>query len=808
MRAKRLQTLTQAGLALALASPLVSVSQELQEIVVTAQKREQSLQDVSAAVTAVGADRLATAQISNLEDLQTIVPTITFGNDFNMAKLFIRGVGANTSTTGSEPGVALHVDGAVIARAEAQLTSLFDLERIEVLRGPQGTLYGRNATGGSINLITAKPTDELKGYTRFSAGNYNAINIEAALGGPIAEAIQGRIAVKTQERDGFGINPVTGNDIDDLSREMVRGHLNFDIAENLDFLLTGEWFRQDDASGALKFRRESFIGVPRLAAPGIGGYARNPRDLASDVDPNTDTETWAFTGTFGWDINDIFSVTNISNFRDFETSVTQDLDTSSVVNNLAVNGQPSTIQRRDVTSKQYSNELQLNFNSPTVNGVLGLFYFVEHQKPTDTIDAERVRGLPSNLTVLANGPTIRDGVPNSAPIDPLTALSLCNSYKFTDIDPQNPIPPKRVCAHSELDTEAWALFGQTVIGLGRFVSSLETVSLKLGGRYSSETRESANPSLIIAAGGRGPVIYTSAAATYRKRDFSDFTPEGGLEWRATEDMLLYYTYSEGFKSGSGENAAGSTTIVGPEEITNHELGIKSQWLDGRLAVNASLYSYDLQGLQISKTFNDPVAGFVTRFENAADLSAKGAELEVAASATERLRFSASVAYLKSEFDDFLTADPLNPRNISTPPNLPPYDPVTNPTGFSPVIEQLAGNPTRNSPEWSGNLHAEFDIPAPGLPGAGMLTLSGDVSYKDEMYFTEFARLLEGSDDYTMLDATLRYRTDDEKFSVELWGRNLTDEFRPTSTFALATARTLGVTYLPPRTYGVTVGYNF
>jgi len=126
---------------------LVADAAELGEIVVTAQKREQSLQDVSAAVTAIGSDRLETANINNIEDLQWIVPSVYFGNDFNMAKVTIRGVGANTSTTGSETGVALHVDGAVVSRAEAQLTSLFDLERVEVLRGPQGSLYGRNAVG-------------------------------------------------------------------------------------------------------------------------------------------------------------------------------------------------------------------------------------------------------------------------------------------------------------------------------------------------------------------------------------------------------------------------------------------------------------------------------------------------------------------------------------------------------------------------------------------------------------------------------------------------------------------------------------
>src|SRR5690606_12135766 len=290
------------------------------EILVTAQRREQALQDVTASVVAIGADRLDEARINNLQDLQTIVPSVNFGNDFNQAKIFIRGVGANTSTTGNATGVALHVDGAVVSRAEAQLTSLFDLERVEVLRGPQGTLYGRNATGGSINLITATPTRDLSGYARATYGNYSTIICGAVRSGPITESVLFRIATTTENRNGFGENPVTGNDVDDLDRWMVRGHLQFDVSDSVELLLTGEYFRQDDHSGAVHFLRESFPGVARLASLGAGGWASDPRDLASETDVGTDTETYAFTGTFRADLTDTLTFTNIANYRKFDSS--------------------------------------------------------------------------------------------------------------------------------------------------------------------------------------------------------------------------------------------------------------------------------------------------------------------------------------------------------------------------------------------------------------------------------------------------------------------------------------------------------
>ena len=804
----------------------VAAAAVLEEVVVTAQKREQSLQDVSAAVTALSAERLETAHINNIEDLQWIVPSVYFGNDFNMAKVTIRGVGANTSTTGSETGVALHVDGAVVSRAEAQLTSLFDLERVEVLRGPQGSLYGRNAVGGSINLITAKPTEKLDGYARLAYGDYNYINFEGALGGPLgSDFLLGRIAVKTEKRDGYGENPVTGNDVDDLDRKMARAHLQFNFSDAFDILLSGEYYDQEDASRALKYRRDAFPGVVRLTSGGCQPvvlgvpspctYASEVRDIASELDPFTHTKTWAVTSTLNWRMNDNFTLVNITNYRDLKSVIGQDLDLAATLNSRTTTGFNTTYQRRDVDSEQTSSELQLKFQSDRANGVVGLFYLDETQRPVDTVDLNAYYGQPGMLALLANPalgafPPISatglqiDGVNVPAvPVDPLLAAELCNTAHYVDVDPANPPEPKRVCIHSDLGTEVYAVFGQVNVTLG------EAWILKLGGRYSEEKRTASNPSMIVARNGLGPVLLTTSAGTFNSRTFDNFTPEAGLSWRPNDDLMLYYTYSEGFKAGAGENAApGAATnfvsiIVEPEEITNHEIGLKSTWLDKRLAVNVAAYTYDLKGQQVNKTLSGGAAGFSTIFENAAQTSAEGVELELFASPTDRFRFSGAVSYLHSRYDDFLTKDPLDPRNVSG--GAPAGNPATDfvpPSGVPDV--QLAGNPTRNSPDWAWTLHGEYDF---GLP-AGMLTLMGDVSYKDDVYFTEFARLLEGQKAYTILDLQLRYVSGDGRWSAELWGKNLTDEEVASSTFQLATARVIGVTYMPPRTYGLTVGYNF
>ena len=766
-------------------------------IVVTAQRREQTLQDVAASVVAIGADRLAESQVNSLQDLQTLLPSVNFGSDFNQAKIFIRGVGANTSTTGNATGVALHVDGAVVARAEAQLTSLFDLERVEVLRGPQGTLYGRNATGGSINLITAKPTDILSGYGRLTYGNYNSIIAEGAVSGPITDSILFRVAVKLEDRDGFGENPFTGSAVDDLNRRMVRGMLQFDFSETAELLLIGEYFRQDDHSGAVHYLGPSFPGVPRLAPLGVGGYARRPRDLASEIDVGTDTRSYSFTGIFSADLSDSTSVTNIANYRSFKTSLFQDLDLSAVVESLQTNGQPTTVQERRIDSEQYSNELQFNYSIDYFDMIFGAFYFHERQRPIDNVGLSRRNGMQSNIPLL-----------QAAGIDLAEAYQLCG-YSPDTVDAGSAIiAPKRVCTRSNLGTEAVALFGQANIGLDLLTPALDQFTINIGGRYSWEKTDSRNPSIVIANAGRGPVIRYTSDQTFAERNFHDFTPSLGLEWQPNRDLMVYYTYSEGFKAGSGENASGSSTIVGPEKIQNHEVGVKAT-LAGGFAVNLAAYTYDLQGLQLNKTVAGGPTGYQTIFQNAAATTAKGIELDVFGRITPEFRVSGSLSYTDAKFKDYLTLDPLNPANISTP-GSPPYNPVTNPdpTAFGAPGSgelQLRGNQLRNTPKWAFNVHGEYDI---SLNGSGEVTLLGDVTYRSRIYFTEFERKLESSRPYAMVDIGAIYRTDNSGLSAQLWVKNLFDVDRLSSTFALATGRLLGATYLPPRTYGATIAYEF
>ena len=408
---------------------------------------------------------------------------------------------------------------------------------------------------------------------------------------------------------------MTGTDVDDLNRGWPAAPAVRHDA-HVDLLLTGEYFRQNDHSGAVHFLRESFPGVPRLAR---WARAVTPLTRAISLRKRISAPTPRPTPSparSGRDLTDALAITNIANYRKFKTSLFQDLDLSAVVDSLDTNGMPTTVQERRIDSEQCSNELQLNYSVPFVEAVGGLFYFHERQRPIDNVGLARRNGMQSNIPIL-----------QAAGVDLAEAYALCGYSPDTVTGGDTVIAPKRVCTHSNLGTEAWAVFGQANIGLGLLSDSLDSITVKVGGRFSEKDIEFANPAIVIAAGGRGPVIRSTVESTYRARTFKDFTPEPGITWQPNRDLLVYYTYAEGFKAGSGENAAFSTTIVGPETVRSHEAGVKAT-LFGNITANLAAYTYNLKGAQLNKTIAGGPTGYQTIFQNAAETTAKGLELDV------------------------------------------------------------------------------------------------------------------------------------------------------------------------------------
>ncbi|MDT8398227.1 MAG: TonB-dependent receptor [Pseudomonadales bacterium] len=714
----------------------------LEEVIVTATKREQSLQDVSEAVSSVSSDRLRDAHIQTLSDLQNIVPNVSFGDDFGIAKLTIRGIGTNLSTEGIDTGVSLYVDGAVLSRPWTQFSSLFDLSRVEVLRGPQGTLFGRNAVGGAVNLVTAKPTEEFESFGRLTVGKYAQFDGEGAVSGPIySDKILGRVAFQLNERNGFGENVTSGNDIDDQNRRMARTQFQFNITEDLDFLLMGEWFREDDNSNSLKLKEAAFPDIPELTPIGAGGFASGVRDIAGDFDPVNVIETWAVGGTLNYILNDQLSIKNIANYRKSNSRFSHDLDLSTVVNSLATNGGATQGLNRELFSRQVSDELQLNYDGDRLKGIFGFYFFSE----------DFGGGFSLGLT-----PTLG----------------------------QNGNPPRIVQDVGNETADAWAVFFDTTFDI------TDQIALKVGGRFNHEVREVTNGATILLSDGAGPPIRLGNSD---KRTFKDFTPKAGIEWRpfASENAMLYYTHSQGFKSGAGEITILSPGIIQPETIKNHEFGLRSSWFDRRLIVNLSGFFYNLKDLQVERTMTDPLAGFVSVFENAAKVDAHGIETEVTLLATEQFSLSAAGTYLHSTFGEFTTSNPSDARNI-----------VGSPV-FAPIEVDLSGNFTRYSPKWAFNIHPAYDIP---FANGGSVTIASDFSYKSRQFHTEFNDLRFSSGAYTLIDAQIRYTPVNESWSFEVWGKNLSGKRESSGSFLVN--NNVAGSLIAPTTVGVSVGYNY
>jgi iron complex outermembrane receptor protein len=627
-----------------------------------------------------------------------------------------------------------------------------------------------------------------------------------------------------------------------------------------DILITGEVYNQNDASGALHFRREAFVTAPnRLYAigrpsPGVqGGFAVDPRDVAMESDPAVETHTYSISGTTTWEATENISLVNIANFRATNAFVQYDLDLSSRINgpNQAPTVPPglypnngSSVIRRDTPAEQFSIEQQVKWASDHLNAVLGVFYFHEVQDPVDTVGFEPVLGQaqklvalanPAQVVIIDNNPPVPGGI-----ISVAHALLLCNSgeYLGKGTNATTPPPPKRVCIKTHLTNRSYSVFGQANLNLGALSDNLSAFAIKLGARFSRENVTAQTASLIFAGNGFGPLIMTTGARNFNARSFDNFSPEAGIEFAPTDDLLFYYTFSRGFKAGAGENNQGPgaandfrSIIVDPEIIENHEAGLKSAWLDNRLIVNLSGFTYELTGQQINKTIAGGPAGFATVFQNAASTGAKGVELEVSAAITDNFRVSGSANWLDSKYKDFRTTDPLNPQNITTlppgpvaaacaavlaagdppttlPPACFPFGGVPDPT--TPIGDiQLAGNPTRQSPKWSANFYAEYDIHGLNLFNDGSyLTPSINVLYKGDVFFTEFHRFVEGQEAYTVIDTNLRYTSGNGRITADLWVKNAANKLIATSTFQLSTGRVIGVTYLPPRMFGFTLGYKF
>jgi len=705
---------------------------KIEEVLVTAQKREESSRDIAASLSVVSSEQLNDFQVIDVMDIESFSPNVSVGQDFGIARIFVRGIGLVSPFLGVDPSIALHMDGVVVSPGHAQLGLIYDLERMEILRGPQGSLYGRNATGGSINLISKKPSEETEGYAQLTVGNYNLVTAEVAIGGTIIkDKLLGRIAVKSNTRNGYGENELFGNDIDDADQLSGRLHLEYTPTEDLSILLSGSWQEQDDDAFQLHYIEPDGTNNPGTLPPiGVPGFTSDdPRDIKSNY-PVTSNErdTDAYTATIAWDINDKLSLHSITSRRDFASRQVQDLEASLI---------PALVSLFTIEAESTTQEFQLHYQSDKLYSMVGLYYYDE--------------------TLINNTPLGFDPLGLNGPAD-----------AFIRVEGEMDIEAKAIFAHIDYEiNEQW--------------------SVALGGRYSDETRDKADVFTLPS----GPIPFAD------KGNWDELTFDAAVQYRPTADVHLYAKFAQGFKSGAA-HVGQPSAFVDPETVDSYEIGMKGLFFDKTLSFNASAFFYDFTDMQLAKTVSASGGAFGSRLENAGKSEVTGIEVELQWVPTHNLSFEAQLGYLDSEIKDFSSVNEIDPCAGGTS--------GCNPLDSSTFIEQqFSGNRLVQAPEYTANLQGKYQF---DLDNGAAITIGAGGYYRSQIFFTPFNSINVKEDSITIYNANIKYIHPGEKFELNIWGKNLTDEEYYGSKFPVSTTYIIMGTLAAPSTYGVTLSYNF
>jgi iron complex outermembrane receptor protein len=572
------------------------------EIIVTAQKRSESVQKIPLAVSAIGGDSLLQRGATGLAALGQIVPGLNVSEQVGQARLTLRGIGVDNISTGAESSVAFNQDGIFYSRSAAALASFYDVDRVEVLRGPQGTLYGRNATGGSVNIITNRPTDEFHGAMNLTAGNRETINGDGFVSGPLSGKVSARLSFQAQHHAGYGKNLVTGSDIDNKNSQAVRGQLLFKPTDRLSILLEGDYYRSRDRSNTYHYFGPGGVtaaGTP-ITPTGLllGGFAPSSRrDIAAAHDPRSKADFYGGRIDMGYEVSDSVTVRSLSAYRRSEYQVRSDISP------LAVELFPVTVTEK---SDQFTQELQLNVENDRNKFVAGVFYLHE------TIDGSLA--APLNLQAV--------GGPN---------LFVQGFY-----------------AGGRLKTDAAAAYAQDTYSL------TDTLRLTVGGRYSWERKGVDDQSDFDFA---RPYSPTNTPLTPRHIDhktFKSFTPKIGIDFDLAPRTLVYGSFSKGFKSGTYNLGSGGPPLK-PEKVDAYEAGLKTTLADGMFRANIAGFYYNYSDLQVGK-----VQGQLVVLENAATARIYGLEGEFVAKPLPNLSLSLNASWLHARFRSYVTADQARP----------------------------------------------------------------------------------------------------------------------------------------------------
>ncbi len=762
--------LTLTALALALA-PHTMAQLVLEEVVVTAQKREQSLQDVPIAVAAMSGEKINDNGIVDLEELALNIPNFTINKGAANPNIFIRGVGSGTNA-GFEQSVGMYIDGIYSGRAQLAAVPLtLDLQRVEVLKGPQGILFGKNTIGGAVNITTARPDHEFEAYVEgLYAPEDNEQVYTGVINGSISDTLAGRLAVRYEGMDGWWDNDTLDEEGPDKDNLYIRGSVLWDAADNIEVLAKYENGDFDMANRPsvtyqsdqpLNFQGDQPFPLLDEIETGIG-------DIAA-VD---EYETDVFAFTVNWDM-DLGTFTSITGYAGYTLDRVSDSDYSA---------QPALHRQLDEEYDQFSQEIRLvSPGGEKLDWIVGAYY------QSSELDVSRIN------TAL-----------DFALLGPLAVQALVGGISGENSPTQ-----------FEQESTSWAVFAQ---GTWSFT---DTFRVGFGLRYNEEEKDLDKSSLNqgnvgARAATSGPAANLIVQARPRdnaligdlrshnfqnvSRDEDAVTFSGNLQWDVGEDTMLYASVSTGFKGGGFDEAYSSSGPIvrtgslqtgepdggiietgidssvlefDDETVLAYEVGAKMTLAGGAANLNIAVFRMEYDDLQVSSLVGD-----VFQVSNAGEAISQGVEIDGRILLAEGFTLGGSIAYLDATYDSFDGAtctipqatDPLNnPGCISPSTGMNLTEPLT---PLNPGGQDLGGETLLFAPEWSYNINAEWILP---LGGDLEIRTSADVNYTDEFYSALDLDPNTLHDSSVRVNARIALATIDDKWSVALVGKNLTDE---------------------------------
>ncbi len=584
------------SLAAGMSSSAIAAEEEsagLQEVTVTATKTgETAAQSTALALTVYGADEMSQRAIGNINGIFADTPGLQLTDLSGYTQLFIRGVGSNTVYVGSDPSSTLSVDGVYQARPLSFTTDFLDVDRVEVLKGPQGTLYGRNAIGGAINVISRAPSSTLTGELQLSGGNYGEVGAQGYISGPLGDSgMLGSLALNRYTHDFYLDNVSTGGGVENADHYGTHGQLLIPFSSAASLTLRGNYAYSSDAFGGDP-KLLVPIGVP-LDDSILGDY----RTVALNAPAYSTFKQFGLAADFVLHLSDTMTLKSLTAYQNFWGELGLDADSSSL--NILY-----TIEN-PIRQHQISEELNLNATWDALTYVVGAYYFTEN-------DAEP-------LTVLVPGANVAN----------------LNSGKIVD--------------------ESEALYGQAEYHFTPKLSAIVGLRYTHESKDYSQWNSwvaSADPAQVNNAPVIGPPYFPPAFVVMPSRSWSATTPKFGVNYTPTDNILTYVSATRGFKSGGFDfgspTAQDATNGYNPEYLWAYELGVKSEWFQHRLRVNLDGFFYQYSDMQVEVFV--PPANAIT--ENAATSHISGVDLEVAARPIAPLELHTTLAYLHARYENF------------------------------------------------------------------------------------------------------------------------------------------------------------